>query len=262
MSGGGPAALTGAALAGFPDLRHGFFTRVGGVSRGVYASLNCGPGSADDPAAVAENRARATVALGVPASALRTVRQVHGIGVAQACAGDAGPERPAADALVAARPGLALGILTADCAPVLFADPEARVAGAAHAGWRGALAGVLARTVEEMERLGARRRRIRAAVGPCIGRSSYEVGPEFAAPFEATDAGNGRWFSPPDETGRRRFDLEGYVAARLAALGLAAVSASGRDTCAEADAFFSYRRSRLTGAPGYGRALSAIVLAP
>lgn len=259
---GGAAALAGAALAGLAGIRHGFFTRAGGVSRGVYASLNCGPGSADDPAAVAENRARAMAALGVPASALRTVRQVHGVDVARACAADAGPERPAADALVAARPGLALGILTADCAPVLFADPEARVVGAAHAGWRGALAGVLARTVEEMERLGARRRRIRAAVGPCIGRLSYEVGPEFPAPFEAADAANRRWFSPPDGSGRRRFDLEGYVQARLAALGLAAVSASGRDTCAEADDFFSYRRSRLTGAPDYGRALSSIVLAP
>ena len=248
---------TGAALAGLDGIRHGFFARAGGVSDGVYASLNCGPGSADDPAAVAENRARAMAALGLPAGALYTARQVHG--TAALALETADIPRRSGDALATASPGVALGILTADCAPVLFADPGARIVGAAHAGWRGALDGVLAAAVAAMERLGAARGRILAAVGPCIGRTSYEVGPEFRARFEAEDAANARWFAEPRPGARPHFDLEGYVGAKLGALGIARVSVAGADTCA-GSAYFSYRRACLSGEVCYGRALSAIAL--
>ena len=249
---------TGEALAGLDGIRHGFFGRAGGVSDGVYASLNCGPGSADDPGAVAENRARAMAALGLPAGALYTARQVHGTDAIALETPDI--PRLAGDALASASPGIALGILTADCAPVLLADRGARIVGAAHAGWRGALDGVLAAAVAAMEALGADRSRIVAAVGPCIGRASYEVGPEFRARFEAEDAANARWFSEPRPGARPHFDLEGYVGAKLGALGIARVSVAGADTCAE-EAYFSYRRARLRGEAGYGRALSAIALA-
>ena len=248
---------TAAALAGLAGIRHGFFARAGGVSEGVYASLNCGPGSADDAAAVAENRARAMAALGLPADALHTARQVHS---ARAIVVEArGAGRRSGDALVTASPGVALGILTADCAPVLLADAEARVVGAAHAGWRGALDGVVDAAVAAMEGLGAGRGRIVAAVGPCIGRASYQVGPEFRARFEAADPANARFFAEPCPGARPHFDLAGYVGARLAALGLARVALSGADTCADV-AHFSYRRARLAGEAGYGRALSAIAL--
>ena len=200
---------TSEALAEVDGIRHGFFGRVGGVSDGDYASLNCGPGSADDPGAVAENRARAMAALGLPADALYTARQVHGTDAIVLCA--RGTPRRQGAALVTSTPGVALGILTADCAPVLFADPEARIVGAAHAGWRGALDGVLAAAVHAMEALGARRESIVAAVGPCIGQTSYEVGPEFRDRFEAADEGNSRWFTRPRPGERPRFDLEGYV---------------------------------------------------
>ena len=249
---------TGGALAGMDGIRHGFFGRSGGVSDGVYASLNCGPGSADDPAAVAENRARATAALGLPADALYTARQVHGTGAVVLDA--PGAPRRTGDALVTAAPGVALGILTADCAPVLFADPGARIVGAAHAGWRGALAGVLAAAVAAMEAAGASRPRILAAVGPCIGQPSYQVGPEFRARFEAEDPANARWFAEPRPGARPHFDLGGYVASRLRTLGIAGVSVAGVDTCAEEESCFSHRRARLRGEDGYGRALSAIAL--
>ena len=250
---------TGAALAGLDGIRHGFFGRAGGVSGGVYASLNCGPGSADAAEAVAENRARAMAALGLPAGALYTARQAHS---AEAIVLDApGAERRSGDALVTAAPGVALGILTADCAPVLLADPEARIVGAAHAGWRGALDGVLGAAVAAMEACGARRGRIVAAVGPCIGQPSYEVGPEFRARFEAADEANRRWFAEPRPGGRPHFDLEAYVGARLAALGIARVAVAGVDSCAEEESCFSYRRACLRKEAGYGRALSAIALA-
>ncbi len=247
------------ALAALDGIRHGFFGRAGGVSGGVYASLNCGAGSADDAGDVAENRARAMAALGLPAASLTTLYQVHGVEAVVARAPGRPPRR--ADAVVSAAPGVALGILTADCAPVLLADAEAGVVGAAHAGWRGALAGVLARAVAAMEGQGAVRGRIVAAVGPCIGRASYEVGPEFRARFEAADEGNARWFAAPAPGARPHFDLEGYVAAELAALGLARVTVTGADTCAEEERFFSYRRAVLGGEADYGRALSAIALA-
>lgn len=250
--------VTSEALTGVAGIRHGFFGRAGGVSDGDYASLNCGPGSADDPDAVAENRARGMAALGLPAHALYTARQVHGTDAIVLRA--RGTPRRQGDVLVTSTPGVALGILTADCAPVLFADPDTRVLGAAHAGWRGALDGVLAAAVLAMEALGARRDRIVAAVGPCIGQASYEVGPEFRERFEAADKGNGRWFTRPRPGERPRFDLEGYVGAGLTALGLAHVTVSGADTCAQDERYFSYRRVGLRGEAGYGRALSAIAL--
>ena len=249
---------TGQALAGLDGIRHGFFARAGGVSEGVYASLNCGPGSADDPGAVAENRTRAMAALGLPAEALYTARQVHGTDAITLQTADT--ERRAGDALATASPGIALGVLTADCAPVLLADPGARIVGAAHAGWRGALDGVLAAAVAAMQTLGAERGRIVAAVGPCIGRASYEVGPEFRTRFVAEDAANARWFAEPRPGARPHFDLEGYVGAKLGALGIARVTVAGADTCAE-ETYFSYRRARTRGEGGYGRALSAIALA-
>ena len=249
---------TSEALAAIAGIRHGFFGRAGGVSEGDYASLNCGPGSADEPDAVTENRARAMAALGLPVEALYTARQVHGT---NAIVLDArGAPRRQGDALATVVPGIALGILTADCAPVLFADPGARVVGAAHAGWRGALDGVLDAAVSAMEALGAERARIVAAVGPCIGQASYEVGLEFRDRFEADDEDNARWFTRPLPGKRPRFDLEAYVGARLAALGLAQVTVAGADTCAEEDLYFSYRRACLRRKAGYGRALSAIAL--
>lgn len=252
--------LTDPVLAGCSSIKHAFFTRRGGVSGGIYASLNCGLGSNDDSASVHENRSRAMAAMALPADALQTVFQVHGTEVMRV----EGPSqvRDEADGLVTRNPGVALGILTADCAPVLFAEPNAGVIGAAHAGWRGVLAGVLERTVEGMEALGAVRGCITVAVGPCIGQDSYEVGPDFSAPFEADDAANRQWFSDPNAAGKPHFDLEGFVSQRLGNLGLAAVSVCGADTCADPDRFFSYRRSCLVGEKDYGRALSSIALAP
>lgn len=252
-------ALTEATLAAVDGVRHAFFTRDGGVSTGLYASLNCGFGSGDNHADVAANRARAMDRLNLPAEALANAYQVHGVAV---FAVDGAPpdEPPRADALVTRTPNVALGILTADCAPVLFADPAARVAGAAHAGWRGALGGVIEATVAAMERLGAERSRISAAVGPCIAQASYQVGPEFPRPFLDEDADNGRFFASEEGSGRFRFDLEGYVLKRLNTLGLAATGAMTTDTCPAEAPFFSYRRSRLQGEPDYGRCLSAIAI--
>jgi len=248
--------ITLEALAG-PGIAHGFFTREGGVSTGIYASLNCGGGSGDDRDAVAENRARAAAALGVARDALATNHQVHGIAVTRLVRPIAGG-RPRADALVTKERGVALGILTADCVPVLFADRDAGVVGAAHAGWRGALGGVLEATVRAMAGLGADPARIRAGLGPAIAAASYEVGPEFPAPFLAQDPGNARFFAAANA--RFRFDLGGYVRARLGALGLGAVAATGGDTAADPERFFSYRRACLRGEPDYGRLLSAIAL--
>lgn len=254
--------MTLGAFNEITGLRHAFFTREGGVSEGVYASLNCGNGSGDDPRLVRENRARAAEALGLGPEALATAYQVHSArAVVVEEAWPAG-EGPKADAMVTNRPGVALGVLTADCAPVLLAEPEAGVVGAAHAGWRGALDGVLEAAVEAMEGLGARRKRIRAGVGPCIGRASYEVGPEFPAPFLERAPDNGDFFTPAEREGHFLFDLRGYVARRLACMGLEDVQALPCDTCAEEDRFFSYRRAVKRGEPDYGRGLSAICLEP
>jgi polyphenol oxidase len=240
-----------------PGVSHGFFTREGGVSTGLYASLNCGGGSGDDRGAVAENRARAAAMLGVARDGLATNHQVHGIAVTTLVRPVKGVH-PRADAMVTSARGLALGILTADCVPVLFADSQAGVIGAAHAGWRGALGGVLEATVRAMAALGADPARIRAGIGPAIGPASYEVGPEFPAPFLAQDGENARFFAAANP--KFHFDLPGYVGARLAALGLAAIAATGGDTAADRQRFFSYRRACLQGESDYGRLLSAIAL--
>ena len=252
--------LVSEALAELPGVRHGFFTRQGGVSRGAYASLNCGLGSGDDLAAVRENRARAMAALALPEEALATAYQVHSAKAIEVEKPWAKEARPRVDGLVARRPGLAIGVLAADCTPVLFADPEARVVAAAHAGWRGALSGVIDATVEAMVAAGARRQAIHAAIGPTIAQASYEVGAEFPGPFLAEDAANAAFFRPSARAGRFMFDLPGYVAKRLAALGLTRVDRLARDTYAEADLFFSYRRSTHEGSRDYGRILSAIAI--
>jgi len=242
-------------------IRHAFFTRVGGVSEGLFASLNCGLGSGDVEASVIENRRRAAAALDLPPEQLITCHQVHSPQVVVVERPWRREDRPRADAMVTRAPGVALGILTADCAPVLLADPAARIVGAAHAGWRGARGGVLEATVAAMTELGAAPQRIAAAVGPCIAQASYEVGPEFPAPFLAEDAQNAAFFVPAGRAGHFLFDLPGYVVRRLRRLGLARVVRTGGDTAAEPDRFFSYRRSCLRQEPDYGRALSAIALA-
>ena len=246
-----------ARLAGF---RHGFFGRQGGVSEGLYASLNCGFGSRDDPARVAENRKRVLAAAELAPMSLVTAYQTHSKAVALVERPWKKEEAPKVDAMVTKHAGVTLGILAADCAPVLFADSEARVAGAAHAGWRGALDGVLEATVEAMIGLGAARGRIVAAVGPCIAQESYEVGPEFRDRFIAAAGNEGFFHASQSRLGHFQFDLPGYVARRLARAGLAEVAATGGDSCAEADRFFSYRRATLEGGKDYGRNLSIIAL--
>jgi YfiH family protein len=249
------------SLAILPGIRHGFFTRQGGVSRGHYASLNCGAGSKDDPVSVIENRSRVAQHLGAFADDVQTIYQVHS---ATAHVVDALVPRetlPQGDALVTRTRGLALGILTADCAPVLFADAEAGVIGAAHAGWRGALGGVLEATVAAMERLGADRTRIFAALGPCIGPQSYEVGPEFVAAFREADADNARFFTIPKGRTTPHFDLPGYVMARLGALGLKHAERHAPCTYENESMFFSFRRATHRKEPDYGRQISAIVVA-
>jgi len=255
-----PTFLTAEPLAAADGVRHGFFTRRGGISQGLYASLNVGFGSSDDPAHVAENRRRALAELSPSTSHLNTVYQCHGVDVAVADVAWEPSRAPRADAIVTRMSGLAIGILTADCAPVLLADPENRVVGAAHAGWRGALGGVIAAAVEAMEALGARRKTIRAAVGPAIGRASYEVGPGFPQPFIDQHSENKRFFRPSRRAGHHMFDLPGYVCRRIEAIGLAGITVLAKDTCAEADDFFSYRRATLRGESDYGRSLSAIML--
>lgn len=245
-----------AALDGVP---HGFLGRRGGVSTGVVAGLNVGLGSQDDRAAIAENRRRAVAAV-LPGAALVTLHQVHSAEAVAVAAPFPDAGRPHADALVTDRPGLALGILTADCAPVLLADRLAGVVGAAHAGWKGALGGVCANVVAAMEALGARRERIAAAVGPCIARQSYEVDTAFLARFEAADPANERFFRP-GRPGHHQFDLEAYVGARLAAAGLGRVELMGIDTYANAGDYFSFRRATHCGEPDYGRQMSLIGIA-
>jgi YfiH family protein len=256
-----PPHLTAESLSREPAIRHAFFTRQGGVSAGIYASLNTGLGSDDEAVAVAENRRRIAAAFELPGEALNTVYQVHGkkAVLVEGPWPDGTP--PQADAMVTGRPGVVLGILTADCAPVLFADWEAGVVGAAHAGWKGALSGVLQSTVEAMELLGASRKSIAACVGPTIGPRSYEVGPEFPAPFLAADLANEAYFGPSTKSGHFMFDLPGYAVSVLTLLEIGAVEDLARDTCAEAGSFFSYRRATNRGEPDYGRCLSAIAIA-
>jgi YfiH family protein len=220
---------------------HRFFTRRGGVSSGLYSSLNCGYGSGDSPDNVRENRRRVAATFGKSEPELLTLYQIHSTEV------------------VTDRPDVVLGVMAADCAPVLLADPQARVIGACHAGWRGALTGVVEATIAAMETLGARREGVRAVVGPCIGRDSYEVGPEFPAPFLEQDEANAAFFRDAPRTGHFLFDLAGYLTHRIGKVGVAA-TATGHDTLAAAEDFFSYRRNTLQGVRDYGRGLSAIAL--
>lgn len=243
------------SLGGFP---HGFLGRRGGVSIGELAGLNVGYGSSDDRSAIDENRRRAVAAL-LPQRDLATVHQVHSADVVYAVRSWSQGERPRADAMVTDRPNLLLGILTADCAPVLFADHDAGVIGAAHAGWRGALAGVTDSTIAAMERLGARRDNIHAAVGPCIGQPSYEVDEAFRARFVEHDCDNHRFFVT-GPGGKPHFDLEAYVVHRLVAAGIDEIEALNLDTYADSDRFYSYRRSTHRGEADYGRQLSAIAI--
>ncbi|WP_374572864.1 peptidoglycan editing factor PgeF [Phenylobacterium sp.] len=245
-------------LLDLPGVRHAFFTRKGGVSEGIYASLNVGRGSKDEPADVAENRRRAAAHFGQAPEALQTCYQVHSPDVH--VIDDPWETPPEADGVATATAGLICGALAADCAPILFADPQARVVAAAHAGWKGALYGVVDSAVARMTELGARPERIRAAVGPCIGPQSYEVGPEYVARFTEADAANARFFAAGETADKRLFDLPGYVLSRLKAAGVGACEWIGRDTCAEGELFYSNRRAFKLGEPDYGRLLSAIAL--
>ncbi len=239
-------------------LPHGFLGRRGGVSKSELAGLNVGYGSSDDRSAIDENRRRAVTAVAANTE-LVTVHQVHSAEAVVAEHSWPQEHRPRADAMVTDRPGLLLGILTADCAPVLFADEHAGVVGAAHAGWRGALAGVTDSTIAAMERLGARRDHIHAAVGPCIAQPSYEVDEAFRARFLEQDGDNGRFFTST-RGGKPHFDLEAYVVHRLIAAGIGEVEALNLDTYADTDRFYSYRRATHRGEADYGRQLSAIAV--
>jgi YfiH family protein len=254
------AVITSGALGADAGIRHAFFTRQCGVSEGLFGSLNCGFGSGDAAQNVATNRATAMAQLGLPADRLVTVRQIHSAAVVAVDRPWSREDSPSADGLVTTVPGIALGVLAADCAPILFHDPIARVIGAAHGGWRGALGGVVDAAVRSMVALGAKRPQIRTAVGPCIAQPSYEVGPEFPQPFVAEDPANVGFFAPAPRSGRLLFDLAGYIVHRLVRAGVATVEVLPHDTVVDEERFFSYRRACLRGEPSYGRALSAIVL--
>lgn len=249
-------------LSTHPNLTHGFFSREGGVSEGIYASLNCGFGSDDKPEHVTENRTRVAARLGVPFEHLLTVYQIHSPNVIHVTEPWAPNAAPQADAMVTTVPGLALGILAADCGPVLFADAKAGVVGAAHSGWKGAIGGVLENTVVQMEALGAARDRITAAIGPCISQANYEVGPEFRDRFVDEDPKFSGFFvdSPQSESSDRcHFDLPGFIEARLQGLGVGHVDRA--DVCTYADEnYFSYRQTTHRGEADYGRNISVIVL--
>ena len=252
------APLRAAALD-LPGVRHAFFTREGGVSKGVYASLNGGVGSSDSPAAVTENRARMAAALEVAPERLLVPYQVHSPDVVTVSAPWAAEVRPRSDGIVTATPGLALGVTGADCGMILFADANARVIGAAHAGWKGARDGVVEATVAAMVALGARAGRIVAVLGPCIAQASYEVGPEFVEAF-AGDGGAARHFAASRNPGRSMFDLHGYIGLRAERAGVGQFVDLGLDTYADEARFFSYRRKTHRGEADYGRLVSAIAL--
>lgn len=239
------------------SVHHGFFTRRGGASSGIFEGLNCGLGSSDQQEAVTLNRARVAEAMNVPAAALVGVHQIHSPDVAVITGPTA--DRPRADAMVTKTPGVALGILTADCQPVLFADPKAGVIGAAHAGWRGALDGILAATLDAMEDLGADRRNTYAVIGPSISKRAYEVGPEFHADFLQKDPDNSRFFSPGHE-GRYQFDLPGLGLHLLRQAGVGRAEWTGHCTYSDEELFYSYRRTTHAGEADYGRLISCITL--
>jgi len=239
-------------------VQHGFFSRVGGVSSGIYSGLNVGLGSDDNPEFIRENRSRVSGWFGLAPDRLTTLHQVHSPDVHVATAENRA-ERPKCDGVVTCYPGLAIGVLTADCGPVLFADAKKGIIGAAHAGWRGALDGVLENTIAAMERLGAERDAIIASLGPSISSLNYEVGPEFVARFTQADPDNEKWFSPSSRQNHAMFDLRGYTVSRLEAAG---VTADMIDACTYADekAWFSFRRTTHLGEPDYGRQISAIAM--
>jgi YfiH family protein len=249
-------------LSALPGIRHAFFTREGGVSGGIYASLNGGLGSSDEPAKVAENRRRMTERLGLGPDALVSLHQVHSADAVAVERPWNRDDRPRADGMVTKTPGLALGITTADCGPVLFAHAHAGVIGTAHAGWRGALGGVLEATLAAMERLGAQRHRVVAVLGPMIRQDAYEVGPELVAAFRDAGSSNARFFRPTERDGHALFDLPGYIGVRLRAAGVASFTDLGLCTYADERRFFSYRRTTHRGEPDYGRLISAIALTP
>jgi hypothetical protein len=252
--------LQSARLASLPGVRHAFFTRNGGVSEGIYASLNLGRGSRDAPTAVEANRARAAAEFGVPPDRLLTAYQVHStIAHVVEAPWDAAPE---GDAVVTATPGLVCSALSADCAPILLADAEARVVASAHAGWKGALGGMAETAVEAMERLGAKSSRITAVIGPCIGPASYEVGLEFLDRFAGEAPGSECFFTAGARRDKRLFDLPGFVLDRLRRAGVGQCEWIGRDTCAEEADFFSNRRAVHRAEGDYGRLMSAIMLEP
>lgn len=253
--------LSSSSLAALDGIRHGFFTREDGVSSGIYASLNCGPGSSDDPANVVENRARVATQMDVPASGLITLYQVHSpvavIVDEPWVQGDA----PQADAMVTVEPGIALGVLTADCVPVLFADAKAGVIGAAHAGWKGAAGGVLEATVAAMEEMDADAANIHAAIGPCIHQPSYEVSSDFRDTILGLGEVNDRFFEAGERDGHYQFDLPGYVRSRLEQIGIGGIDDVGVDTYGDEQRFFSFRRTTHRSEPDYGRQISVITLA-
>jgi len=251
--------LASPLLSAIPGLRHAFFTRDGGVSDGIYASLNGGLGSNDDPAHVAENRRRMAEQMGVAPSHLIGVHQIHSPDVVIATGPWDGAERPKADTIVTQHEGLAIGVTTADCGPILFVDPKARVIGAAHAGWKGALTGVLESTIDAMEKLGADRNGMVAAIGPLIRQPSYEVGSEFVERFVNADAEYALFFLPGERNGHSMFDLAGFIRMRLENAGILMIDDLGVDTYSD-ERFFSYRRSVHRKEPDYGRHVHAIAL--
>ena len=243
-----------------PGIRHAFFTREGGVSAGLYESLNGGVGSHDSASNVIENRARMAASLGVAPDRFLTAYQVHSPNVVIAEAPWTGETRPRADAIVTHMPNLAIGVTTADCGPILFAEPQARVIGAAHAGWRGALTGVAEATIAAMERLGAARSRMRAALGPMIRQHNYEVGSDLIDRFAAEDPDSTRFFGPASRPGHALFDLGGYIAARLERAGVGHIEDLGLCTYADPALFYSYRRATHRAEDDYGRHINAIAL--
>jgi YfiH family protein len=255
-----PAPALRSSLLEAPGVAHAFFTRQGGVSRGVYASLNGGVGSNDDPEAVAENRGRMASTLGVSATSLLVPYQIHSNLVAVVDAPFSPALRPRVDGLVTRTRGLALGVTGADCGMILFSDAAAGVVGACHAGWKGALTGVLEATLDAMEGLGAARANVSAVLGPTIGPLSYEVGPEFFARFVAAHPSNGRFFKDSPRDGHALFDLPGYIGARAVEAGIGRFKSLGFDTYANEDRFYSYRRATHRGEADYGRLISAIAL--
>lgn len=255
----GLPVLQSGLLAALPGVKHAFFTRRGGVSKGIYEGLNVGRGSSDDAGDVLENRRRAAAWFGAEPDALNSCYQIHSATAVTAEEPWCG-RLPEGDAVVTSRSGLVCAVLSADCAPVLFADPQARVVAAAHAGWQGALNGVVEATLTAMKAKGADRSRIIAAIGPCIGQPSYEVGLEYLDRFETARPGSARFFKPGETADKRLFDLPGFVLDRLAEAGVQTAEWIGRDTCAEADWFFSNRRAFKLGEGDYGRLMSAIML--